>query len=466
MSQRLPRYLGLVLRKGSVAFAKFSSLARRYWKYISNSLWLISDRLLTSLIGFLVAAMVARYLGPSEFGLLSYTFSMALLFAVVGQLGLDGLVIREIVDRPDDVPRVLGTVFVLKFAGHLLGAAGLVVYALSVSVDSTERAMLFLAAGFIPLASLPGFFGLWFQSRVQARYTAISSSISVLLISLAKVGMVWIGATVMAFAATNVVRVLIAAVFSLRFYKQQDGPPLSAWRFSPTLAKGLLAESWMLFLGSIFALVYLKIDMVMLRWLAGPAEVGTYAVAATISEAAYFVPAALVASVFPKLIESAKADRELFHRQLQATFDILWLAGLGMIAMTFLLGGPLVRSLFGAEYGPSVPVLLVHVLSAPFLFLRIAFTRWTIIEGGASFFVLTEGLGALTNVALNFLLIPHYGSVGAAFATLISYATASYLTLAIPPRTRPIFVMMSRSVFTPWRAPKEFLNYVRRSVPA
>lgn len=411
-------------------------------------------------------AVVARYLGPSEFGLLSYTFSTALLFAVVGQLGLDGLVIREIINRPDDVPRVLGTVFVLKFSGHLLGAAGLVVYALSIDVHSTERAMLFLAAAFIPIASLSGFLGLWFHSRVQARYSAISSSVSALLVGFGKLGLVWIGAVVMAFAAANVVQVLIAAMLSFRFYRRQKGPPLSSWRFSPALAKVLLSESWMLFLGSIFAIIYLKIDMMMLRWLAGPAEVGTYTVAATLSEAAYFAPAALVASVFPKLIESAKTDQDLFEKRLQSVFDVLWLAGLGMIATMFLLGGLIIRLLFGVAYDASVPVLMVHVLSAPFLFMRIAFTRWTIIGGGATFFMLTEGLGALTNVAFNFLLIPHYGSIGAALATLVSYAMASYLALAIPRRTRPIFLMMSRSIFMPWRAPREFLNYVRRGAHA
>ncbi|MCP9234075.1 flippase [Mesorhizobium sp. LMG 17147] len=411
-------------------------------------------------------AVVARYLGPSDFGLLSYTFSTALLFSVVGQLGLDGLVIREIINRPDDVPRVLGTVFTLKFAGHLLGAVGLVVYTLSMSVNSTERTMLLLAAVFIPLASLSGFFGLWFHSRVQARYNAISSSMSVLLVGLGKLGLVWMGFTVVAFAAANIVQVLISVALSLRFYKRQKGPPLSHWRFSPAFARMLLAESWLLFLGSIFGLIYLKIDVMMLRWLAGPAEVGRYAVAATLSEAAYFVPAALVASVFPKLIETAKADQDLFNRQFQALFDVLWLAGLGMIATMFLVGGPLIRFLFGVDYGPSVPILMVHVLSAPFLFMRIAFTRWTIIGGGATFFVLTEGLGALTNVAFNLLLIPHYGSLGAAFATLLSYATATYLTLAIPRRTRPIFIMMSRSAFMPWRTPKDFFDYARRSAHA
>ncbi|WP_352750341.1 flippase [Mesorhizobium sp. M0701] len=454
------------MRKGFILVRKFAGLVGRYWRYVSNSLWLISERLLTSLMGLFVVAAVARYLGPSDFGLLSYAFSLALLFAVAGQLGLDGLVIREIVNRPDDVPRVLGTVFVLKFAGHLLGATGLVIYAVFVSMHSTERVLLFWAAAFIPLAALSAFLGLWFHSRVQARYSAISSSISTLLVSLGKLGLVWAGAGVVAFAAANVVQVLIAATLSLRFYRRQKGPPLSALRFSPTLAKTLLAESWLLFLGSIFALIYLKIDMIMLRWLAGPAEVGTYAVAAALSEAAYFVPAALVASVFPKLIEFAKSDQDLFDRRLQTVFDVLWLAGLGLVATMFLLGGPIIRLFFGAQYEASIPVLLVHVLSAPFYFMRIAFTRWTIIKGGATFFLITEGLGALTNVALNFLLIPHYGSLGAALATFVSYATASYLSLFFPVRTRPVFVMMSRSALMPWRAPKQFLNYVRRSAYA
>lgn len=445
---------------------KLTGFVGRYWKYISNSLWLIAEKLSTSLMTLFVAAAVARYLGPSDFGLLSYAFSLALLFAVAGQLGLDGLVIREIVNRPDDVPRVLGTVFVLKFAGHLLGAAGLVVYALSVSVDSTERILLFWAAAFIPLAALSAFLGLWFHARVQARYNAVASSISTLLVGGGKLGLVWTGAGVVAFAAANVAQVLIAATLSFRFYRRQKGPPLSELRFSPALAKTLLSESWLLFLGSIFAFIYLKIDVIMLRWLAGPSEVGTYAVAAALSEAAYFVPAALVASVFPKLIESAKSDQELFERRLQTVFDILWLAGLGLIATMLLLGGPIIRLFFGAQYEASIPVLLVHVLSAPFYFMRIAFTRWTIIKSGATFFLVTEGLGALTNVALNFLLIPHYGSIGAALATLLSYATASYLTLAIPRRTRPVFLMMSRSVLMPWRAPKEFWNLVRRGAYA
>jgi O-antigen/teichoic acid export membrane protein len=416
---------------------------------------------LFSLFGLIIVALVARYLGPGDFGLLSYTFSLAALFATIGHLGLDGLIVREIVNQPDKVSRVLGTVFYMKVGAYLLSSLALLLYALLLNSHSqTEIYLFFCAAAFIALSPLNTFFS-WFHAMVQARYVSISSITAMLVTGLLKLFLVFLGAGVVAFAAANVIQIIVAVSIGLFFYLRSEGPSPKKWKFSGETAKTMLSESWMIFLGTIFATIYLKIDQIMLRWMIGPEEVGIYAVAAGLSEAVYFIPTAIVASVFPKLVELRKSNEKIFHARLQQLFDLLSLAALAVLLGILLMGQPLIMTIFGAAYQASATILMVHILAAPFIFLRFAFSRWIIIEKFAIFSLITQGLGALVNIGFNLVLIPHFAGLGAAIATVVSYAVASYFALIVSQKTQPIFKMMSRSIFMPWRGVQCLLAIVR-----
>jgi len=421
----------------------------------------MGERIFGALFGLVIMAVVARYLGPADFGLLSYAFALASLFAIVGHLGLDGLIVRELVREPDQATHVLGTVFTMKLVAYILAALTLVAYAILLQSHSqTEIYLLCLAAVSIAISPVATFSS-WFHARVLARYVSISATIALVVAGTGKLAFVFIGASVIAFAAMNVVQIVIAAVIGIFFYIRIKGPPLMQWKFSPVVAKALLSESWMIFFGAIFAIIYLKIDQVMLRWLVGPQEVGVYAVAATLSEAAYFIPAAICTSVFPKLVELRKVDGAAYYARLQSLFDILSLVALGVLISILFLGGPLILAIFGEEYQASVPILLVHALATPFIFLRFAFNGWILVEKLAVFSLITQGIGALLNVMLNLVLIPHFSGLGAAAATVASYATASYLALLVSGRTRQVFVMMSRSIFMPWRGVQCLFSLIR-----
>ena len=178
---------------------------------------------------------------------------------------------------------------------------------------------------------------------------------------------------------------------------------------------------------------------------------GIYAVAGTLSETWYFIPTALVTALYPKLIELKGVDEQVYQYRLQQLFDALLLLALVLAVFVNLLAEPLILLIYGEQYQASVAVLIVHIWAALFIFMRAVLSKWIIIEDLLVFSLVTQGGGALVNVVLNYYWIEAYGVLGAAYATLVSYAVASYVALIFAKRTRGIFWMMTKAFFSPLR---------------
>ena len=419
--------------------------------YLFNASWMMAERLLHIGVGFAMAVLLARYLGPEQFGLLSYAIAMTAIFASAGHMGLAGLVVREVVRKPQIIPETLGTTFVLKLSGMLVGFVLVLLYALLFEeIGSTEFWILLIVASAIFFQTFD-VVEYWFQSQVQARYPAIAKSSAVLLAAAIRLLLIVSGAGVMAFAFAHTAQFLIAALLLALLYKRTTRLSLTDWTASFAKARELLSQGWIIYLGSIFAVIYMKIDQVMLKWMLGPEAVGVYAVAAQLSEAWYFLPTAIVASFFPRLIKLHESDSERFRLRMQQLFDLLCITAVAVAILVTLVAEPLISLLFGAEYRQSASILVIHVWGGVFIFMRALFSRWILIEGALVLSLITQGLGALANIGLNLLLIPRYGGEGAALATVLSYAIASWIALLAHPKTRPVFYMMTKSFFSPLR---------------
>jgi len=401
------------------------SAYHRFRPYLHNTGWIVAEKLLVMVLGFVATVVVARYLGPGDFGILAYATSLAALVGVAGHLGLQGLVVRELVKKPALRAETLGTTAVLKLGAVLVGY---------LAIDN------------------------WFNAFVQARYVSIARAAGALVLA---GGMLWLvldGAGLVAFAVPYFLQALVAAVVLLLLFRARSGIRLADWRFDAGHARELLSQGWVIYLASFFAVIYLKIDQVMLRWLADSTEVGVYAVAARFSEVWYFIPTAIVASVFPEMIKLRESNESHFTHRLQQLFDSLAVLGM-LIAMFVTLIAPWVIPLFfGADYAASVPILVIHTWASVFIFMRAALSKWILIENALYFSLLTQGLGAVSNIVLNYFLIPIYGGEGAAWATLISYAIASFLALFLYRRTRPVFWLMLNALIAPVRYPLKFLT--------
>jgi O-antigen/teichoic acid export membrane protein len=418
-------------------------------KIIANTGWLTFEKILRMGLILLVNVLIARHLGPAEFGILNYAVSLSAFLGAFVYLGLSGLVIRDIVSDPTNKEVILGTTFFLKVTGSIISFAAISTIALYSHFGNLEFWILIIVGiglFFKPFETID----LWFHSLTRSKFSVFSNSISSLLVSSTNVLLVLSGAGIICFALTASLEFVLAAS-GLLFYYVMDRQSALSWRFSFKKAKELLRQSWVLILSSFFSMIYLKIDQIMLRWMVGASEVGIYSVAVNFSEVWYFLPNAIALSVYPTLIEQKNKNHSSYLNKLQKTFDALFMIALVVAAAVTVSAKPVISLLYGNLYAKAGSLLMIHVWAGIFIFMRALFSRIVFIENLLVFSLITHLTGAILNVALNLLLIRRFSGYGAAVATLVSYTGASYISLFFSSKTRPFAMMMTRSFAAPFR---------------
>jgi len=411
---------------------------------LGNSAWQVTDKIVRMGVGVLVGLWVARYLGPRGFGQLNYAIALTSVLGAVANLGLDSIVIRELVRAPERKNVLLGSTFVLKLAGSLL-ALFTVIILVSVLRPGDKLALL------LTVLSSSGFLfqsvsvDLYFQAKVQSKYIVLSTSGAFLLMALVKVGLMLMGAPLVAFAWAGLCELVLAAVFILLAYsiKHQS---IWQWKYSPAVMRSLLRDSWPLILTGISVMITMRVDQVLIGQLLNDKEVGLYSAAVRISEIWYFIPISIASSTFPALIESKKQSIEVFYRRLQHLYDLLVGIGIAVaLGMTFL-SGLAIKLLYGHAYAGSGPVLNILIWSGIPVAFGCAWSNWMVLENRTRTMFLLQVTAAIVNFILNLLLIPRFGILGSAYATLISYWAPLILITAMMKSQHRAFLMLCRSL--------------------
>ena len=416
-----------------------------FQKYVKNTGWLLVGKLLSLVVGFIIA----RYLGPYAFGDLSFADAFAALFAAVGTLGLDSFIIREIIQHPDKRDEILGTSLVMRLAANavLIPLAILTYLAFrQLSTNETEVSPALLIA-FCSSAALFKSFNIidsYFQSQVASKYVVHVQNVCLLLTTGVKIALIYNHAPVLYFAGALVFDSAILAIGLLFIYKRKQ-VNLHTWTFNWARAKSLIQQSWPLILTAVMISIYMKIDQVMLKS-AGSKIVGIYSAAARISESWYFIPVAIVTSVFPAIIHARKTDIERYHKRLQNLYDLLVAISLPVAILVSIFADQIIHLLYGNPYQGAGILLSIHIWSGIFVFLGSASSQFLLAEGFTLISFSRTAFGALVNVVLNLWLIPIYGALGASIATLIAYASSTFFILAVP-HTREQGLRMLKSLF-------------------
>jgi PST family polysaccharide transporter len=405
---------------------------------LGNTGWLFGDRACRMAIGLFVGVWVARYLGPLSFGIYSFAIASVSLVSFFGALGLDGVVVRDLVKEPSDGGNILGTTFCLKFLGGVAGAATInVTIALLRPGDDLTRGIVAILSTGLVFQSLDTI-DFWFQSRVRSRYVVVARNVAFALASLVKVGLILAGASVTAFAWAAALEIALGVTGLILAYRLAGESPW-VWRWSPSRAVSLLKDSWPLIMSGIAIMVYTRIDQIMLGEMLGHEAVGIYSAATRISEIWYFIPVAIASSVSPAITEAKKVSEALYYRRLERVFQLMTLFSLSIVIPMTFLSDSVIRFFYGAGYAGAGRILSVHVWTAVFVFLGVAQGPWTLNEGLMRLSLHRTAFGAVANIFLNLFLIPRYDGIGAAVATLISQSLSSFLLNGCDRRTRRIF---------------------------
>ena len=441
MNQIWTRYLPAFIRKNIEGRHELQ-------KAIGNTGWLFADNILRMGIGLLVSIWVTRYLGPEQFGQLNYAVAFVGLFSTIALLGLDGIVIRNLVRDPGRKEEILGTAFLLKLAAALI-TCGLIMTAILL-LHSTDH-LTCLLVGITSMGLVFQSFGIidfFFQSQIQSKFSAYSKSAAFLTCSFIKIVLIIYHAPLEAFALVGVVEIIFGSLGLIVAYRT-CGNRLTDWRSNIPTAKELLRDSWPLIFTEIVITIYMRVDKILIGEMAGNSELGIYAVAAVLAEALYFIPLSISSSLFPGIVAAKENNEALFQERLQRFYNIMAFSGYAVaVPMTFVASW-LVPLLYGPAYVRAAQMLVGLAWASLFINLGFARSYYLTAMNWTRLHFITDFLGCATNILLNIILIPRYGAMGSVIASVLSYWLATHGSCFFFRPLNKTGLMITKAIFYP-----------------
>jgi O-antigen/teichoic acid export membrane protein len=422
-------------------------------KIVYNILWLFFDKILRMGLGLMIAIWVARYLGPAQFGILSFAIAFTGLFGAVANLGLQGIVVRELIKDRQSAPKIIGSAALLQIFSGCLAYLMIILVISQIRPDDPLTRNIVMIAGGISLFKASEVSLYWFESQVQSKYVVWVQNGVFLVFASIKATLILNDYPLEAFAWAILAEAGALALM-LMIVMNHQGLSLSSLHFTGQWIKNLLRDSWPLTLSGIAVVVYMKIGQIMLGQMAGEEAVGIYTAAISISEVWYFLPLAIVASVTPSILEAKQRSNELYLSRLQKLYaSLVWICIIISIPMTFI-ATPLIEFLYGTSYRSGGTILAIHIWASVFVCLGVASSQYLLAENRQVIALQRTIAGMLMNIGLNILLIPIYGSVGAALSSVCSQAFATLIFDLFQKNTKTMFLMKIRAfnVGSIWRS--------------
>jgi O-antigen/teichoic acid export membrane protein len=410
-----------------------------FLRYFTNTSWMLAEQAFRMLTGLVVGIWVARYLGPQEFGMFSYALAFVAIFSTIAKLGLDSILVRDMINAPNKTSVYLGTAFWLKVIGAFATLTFIALATYYAKNNPTINLYIFIIGSGILLQSFE-VVEFYFQSKVLSKFVSICKMGQLGLSSLLKIYLILSGADLFWFVVVSLLDQVILAITLFIAYRYQKVE--SFYRhFDLSLAKELLRNSWPLIFSSLVVMIYMRIDQIMIKAILGEREVGIYSAAVRLTEVWYFLPVIITNSLFPAIVSAKKISADLYRIRLQRLFTFLVWASISIALPITFLSDWVVTLLYGQDYLQAGNVLMIQIWAGIFVCLGVASSSWLTSENLQLIsFYRTLG-GAIVNVVLNLWLIPIYGMAGAAFATLISYMFAALLFDILNHQTKQLFLM-------------------------
>lgn len=416
---------------------------------MQNLFWAVLGKIVNLLSGLIVGIIVARYLGPEQYGLMDYVISLVFLFQSFAIFGLDAIEVREEARGHHPFQLIIGTAFTIKVMLAVVFMTAVIVTSWCMDADGYTTLLVALYSLSIVFNTL-GVIRNYFMAIVQNEYI-VKAEIARTLIGIGiKLIMLLCHASLIGFMIAYMFDFVLVASGYVMAYVTKIGR-LSEWRFDQTIARFLLRESFPLLLTSVAVIIYQRIDHVMIGQMIDKESVGYYSVASRFVEVLIYIPMILAQTITPVLVSTRERSETQYICKSQQFMNLsLWSSFLAA-ALTSLMAYWVVRYTFGADYLAAVPVLQLLAFKAPSVALSNTAGAMLVTEGLQRWALLRDGFGCIVCVALNYLLLPRYGVIAAAFVAIASNVAAGYLADAFIPAYRHLFLRQTKALLLGWR---------------
>ncbi|MBS9805115.1 flippase [Bacillus toyonensis] len=420
-------------------------------KFTSNTIWLILEKIFQLILGLVVGIWTARYLGPSNYGILNYGASFIAFFSVICSLGLENVIIKYFVDYPRKNNVILFSAIIIRFVTSLISI--LAIY-LIVSITHYDEK---LVIAVIILQSLALIFNsldtidYWFQSRLMSMYVVIAKSVTRFIVSIWKVYLLISNASLQLFALSSSIEAMILGVILLVVYFKKNPVNFS---FSKYYSKELFLNGYHFILSGLLVTIFTQMDRIMLGNLIGQESVGIYSVASNIATLWYFVPLAVINSARPIILKMKQISIVEYQEKLKQLYAFIFWLGLLVSLFITVCSNLIIQTLYGQQYIEAAIPLAILIWASVFSLLGTARNIWIVSEGVNKYTKYYFLIGMFVNFVLNYIFINYFGVVGSAVATLIAQIITTIVAPLFFVKTRESTYLMSQALMLKGVIPK------------
>ena len=413
-------------------------------RVLKNATWIIGCKIIQSLLGIIITMLSARYLGPANYGLINYAASVVSFVAPIMQLGLNSILVQEIVTKSEQEGEILGTALLMSFISSFFCILGVIAFVSIVNYNEPTTIIVCALYSVLLIFQALEMMQYWFQAKYLAKYTSIVSLSAYIIVSAYKIILLISGKSVYWFAVSNAFDFCLIAIALLVIYKIVGGQP---FKFSFKTAKHLVNQSRYYIISSLMITIFAEIGKVILKIMNSNAEVGFYSAAVTIAGITSFVFVAIIDSMRPMILEhKSNGNTESYKRNFSRLCGIVIYLSLAQSIVIALLAKYVVLILYGGEYLPAVSALRIIVWYTTFSYLGSVRNVWILAEGKQKYLWVINLCGAIANILLNFILIPFIGINGAALASLATQIFANVILSFIIKPLREVNSLMIKGL--------------------
>ena len=327
-------------------------------KVINNMSWLLGGRIVNMILSFFVSLATARYLGPDNFGSINYVAAYVSFFSSITSLGLSVIVIKEVSMGQEDDNKVIWTGILMRFITAVLSTISVIALVSITDGDDPLIVQIAVLESIAILASAFDTFMYWFQGKLLGKYTSIAGVISYLGMSLYRIYLLANNADILWFAFATSVDTLLLSFVLMIFYVRKNGfrPKVSL-----RLGKKIMRQSYHYMISGLIAILYSKIDQIMLKQMLDNTSVGLYSAALAIAGLWGMIPSAFIQSVSPILYKNAEQDKGMFYKRLKQSYAGIWLLNVAWSLAISIFSYWVIYFLYGTEYLGARGALVIVV---------------------------------------------------------------------------------------------------------
>lgn len=393
-------------------------------KETKNALWLIGGKIIQMILSLIVGVITARYLGPSNYGLVNYGTTYVSFFMSFCTLGINSVIIKDFYDHPEEQGKAIGTTLGLRVISSF--ASAIMIVGIVGILDNDEPLTIIVVAlcSISLLFQVLDTFNYYFQSLYRSKITAIATLIAYVSTSVYKIILLILNADVAWFAFASSVDYIVLGALLYIFYISNKGPKLS---FSWAKGKELLRQSCHYILSGMMVAIYGQTDKLMLKQMLDTTAVGYYSTATAICSMWTFVLQAIIDSIYPSILKLKSQDNKLYERKNKQLYAITFYVSIFVSIIFLILGDFAINLLYGDAYAPAGLPLKIITWYTAFSYLGVARNAWVVCEGKQKYLKYLYITAAILNVILNYFMIPVWGAAGAAAASLITQIFTSII---------------------------------------